>query len=76
MEFKLKIEKRWISPITFTIHNRRMNIKILKTEPISGAIPSGDPDTEVTLKLLSDSPEEIFFLGFYAGQEKLSITLR
>lgn len=76
MEFQVKIEQKWISSIKFTINFRRLNIKIHKTEEIPGPIPSGDPDTELTLKLLSDNPAEIFFLGFYSGQERISFTLK
>ena len=76
MEFKIKIEKKWIGPIEFIINYRHLNIKIIKKEPIPGPMTSEDPDTEVTLRLLSGNPGEIFFLGFYAGQERLSITLQ
>jgi len=73
VDFKIKIQKRWISSITFIINYRRLNIKIIKIDSIPGPLPIDEPDTEVTLQLLSEDLGEVFFLGFYLSQEKPTV---
>lgn len=73
--FKIQIQKKWLEAIRYIIGIKHLNIKIYSIEPLPGSIPGGEPDTEVQLQLLSEDPAEVFFLGFYAAQERLSITL-
>lgn len=76
MIFKIQLQKAWVSPITFIINYRKLNLKILSVDPIPGSLPIDSPDTEITLQLLSEDLSEIFYLGFFSSKEQVSFSLK
>jgi hypothetical protein len=73
--FTLKIQKKYIQSFQCVIGQKHLNVKIISALPLPGIIPSGDPDTELEIQLLSDDLSELVHLGFYAAKEPLTFTL-
>ena len=73
--FKFKIQKKFIPSFRYVIGQKKLNIQIISEEPLPEPIPSGDPDIEIEIQLLSEDLGELVTLGFYAAKEPLSFTL-
>jgi len=67
--FKIKICQDRISALKYSISQLSLNIKVIDIIELPGPIPSEDPDTEITLKLLSEDLGEIFYLGQRTSKE-------
>lgn len=72
---KIRIEKKYVPSFQYAIGQKNLNIKIISEKPLPGIIPSGDPNTEVEIQLLSDDLGELVTLGWFAGKQPLSLTL-
>jgi hypothetical protein len=73
--FKLKIQKKFVPSLRYVIGQKHLNIKIISEQPFPEPIPSGDPDIEIEIQLLSEDLGELVTLGWYAAKEPLSFTL-
>jgi hypothetical protein len=73
--FTLKIQKKIVAPLHYVIGTKKLNIKIISEQTLPGVIPSGEPDTELTLQLLSEDLSELITLGWFAAKEPLTFTL-
>lgn len=73
--FKVFIHHSRINSIRFTINYKRLNIQIQNISINPDPIPAGDPDTELTLCLLSGDLAEVFYLADFARQQMISIDL-
>jgi len=73
--FTLKIQKKFAPSFRYVIGQKHLNIQIISEQPLPGIIPSGDPDTELAIQLLSEDLADLVRLGFYAAKEPLSFTL-
>lgn len=72
MEGIIKIRKKEESKIVRGINLLRLSVQITNRKEIPGPLPTGDPDTEITLK--SEDLAAIFELGKFFGKEHDSIT--
>lgn len=73
MIFKIKIFANQIFSVRYAISQKSLNIKVIETSKIPGQLSSDEPDTQLTLKLMSEDLGEIFTLGWRAAKEPTPI---